>query len=62
LKGATTLTAAEFPPAFLIVAGIAAASAFIFAILPSEAGAELSGRKAVALEPPKPEKPDQRTG
>ena len=60
LKGETTLTAADFPPAFLIVAGIAGASAFIFATLPASAGVELAGRATSRLAPPKP--PDQREG
>jgi EmrB/QacA subfamily drug resistance transporter len=51
-KGHAALTAEDFPPAFAIVAGISAASAFIFARLPATAGTELAARKA--------EKPDAR--
>ena len=43
-KADATITAADFPPAFLIVAAISAASALIFARLPAEAGAELAHR------------------
>jgi EmrB/QacA subfamily drug resistance transporter len=39
-----TLSAPDFPPAFLIVACIAAASALLFAQLPPDAGAELANR------------------
>ena len=39
-----TLTAGDFPPAFLAVAGISALSVFIFSRLPTDAGAELAGR------------------
>jgi MFS family permease len=53
-----TLTAAEFPPAFLIVAGVAAASCFIFARLPRDAGAELANRTPAPTEPAD----DQRAG
>jgi EmrB/QacA subfamily drug resistance transporter len=51
------LTADDFPPAFLIVAGIAAASTFVFARLPANAGAELAARKALPAK-----SPDQREG
>jgi len=43
-KAATTITAADFPPAFLLIAAISAASAAIFARLPTDAGAELAHR------------------
>jgi EmrB/QacA subfamily drug resistance transporter len=39
-----TLTAGDFPPAFLAVAGISGLSVFIFSRLPTDAGAELAGR------------------
>jgi EmrB/QacA subfamily drug resistance transporter len=45
-KGATTITAADFPPAFLLIAVISAVSALIFARLPPDAGAELAHRAA----------------
>jgi EmrB/QacA subfamily drug resistance transporter len=43
-KADTTITAADFPPAFLVIAAISAASAVIFARLPADAGAELAHR------------------
>ncbi|MCF8477033.1 MAG: MFS transporter [Pseudolabrys sp.] len=42
--GHDTLTAGDFAPAFLVVAGISALSVFSFARLPANAGAELAGR------------------
>jgi len=39
-----TITAADFPPAFLLIALISAVSALIFAHLPPDAGAELAHR------------------
>jgi len=44
LKGNTTLGAADFPPAFLVVALISALSAIIFARLEPNAGAEMADR------------------
>ena len=49
-KGAATITAADFPPAFLVIAAISAASVVIFARLPPDAGAELAGRRSEAAE------------
>jgi EmrB/QacA subfamily drug resistance transporter len=43
-KADAAITAADFPPAFLLVAAISAVSAFIFARLPPDAGAELAHR------------------
>jgi hypothetical protein len=43
-KGDATITAADFPPAFLVIAAISAASVVIFARLPPDAGAELAHR------------------
>ncbi len=43
-KAAATITAADFPPAFLLIAAISAISAVIFARLPPDAGAELAHR------------------
>ena len=43
-KDAVTITAADFPPAFLLIALISAVSALIFAQLPPDAGAELAHR------------------
>ena len=45
IKDKTTMTAADFPPAFLVVSLIAASAVFIFMQLAPDAGAELSGRK-----------------
>ena len=43
-KGTGILEASDFPPAFLAVAAISALSVFIFARLPSDAGAEMANR------------------
>ena len=40
---------AEFPPAFIVVAIISAASAYFFWQMPDDAGHEISGRKAVEI-------------
>jgi len=50
-RGASEFTAADFTPAFLIVAAISASSAFVFWRLPADAGAEMSGRVAVKRRP-----------
>jgi EmrB/QacA subfamily drug resistance transporter len=57
-RGQTALSAADFAPAFLVVAAVSAASALIFARLPADAGAEMSGRKPVTAT----ETSDQRIG
>jgi EmrB/QacA subfamily drug resistance transporter len=55
-RGATEFTAADFTPAFLVVAAISGASALWFWRLPADAGAEMSGRV-----PPKVEaEPEQK--
>ncbi len=46
-KHGTAITAADFPPAFLIVGALTATAALIFVRLSPDAGAQLSGRKAV---------------
>ncbi len=43
-KGETVITAADFAPAFVVISVISAMSVFVFARLPADAGAELSGR------------------
>ena len=43
-KGQATISAADFPPGFLLVGLIAACSALIFARLPATAGAEMADR------------------
>ena len=40
------LTASDFGPAFIVVALISASSAIIFALMPSDAGHQVSGRRA----------------
>lgn len=50
LKHATTMTAADFPPAFIVVGLLSASAAFIFMRLPPDAGSELSGRKAAEAD------------
>jgi hypothetical protein len=42
--------AADFPPAFLVVGALSASAALIFTRLAPDAGAELSGRKAVKAD------------
>ena len=49
LRHVSELTAAEFPPAFIVVAIISAASAYFFWQMPDDAGHEISGRKAVEI-------------
>jgi len=56
-KGNNTLQAADFPPAFLVVAAISALSILIFVRLPPEAGAEMADRLPTPAEPS-----DQRAG
>jgi len=51
VKSETTLTAADFPPAFLLVAVISAASILLFARLSAEAGAEMAERKQARVAP-----------
>jgi len=46
LNHAASLSAQDFPPAFLVVAAITATSSLLFFRLPSDAGHEISGRKA----------------
>jgi EmrB/QacA subfamily drug resistance transporter len=48
LQHGATITAAEFPPAFLAVGALTATAALIFVRLSPDAGAQLSGRTAVA--------------
>ena len=43
-RGGDTLIAADFPPAFLIVAAVSALSLLAFRRLPADAGAQMSGR------------------
>src|SRR5271170_120662 len=50
LKHSTTMTAADFPPAFIVVGLLAASAIFIFMQLAPDAGSELSGRKAAEAD------------
>jgi len=56
LQGDATIKAADFPPAFLVVAALSALSVVIFARLPTDAGAELAVGNGV------PASSDQRLG
>jgi hypothetical protein len=58
VKGTAALTAIDFAPAFMVVAAIAASSAIQFALLPRDAGAELTNRTPAPTEP----RDDQRIG
>jgi MFS family permease len=53
-RGGGDLVAADFPPAFLIVASISALSALIFFRLPADAGAEMANRMPIPAETPDP--------
>ena len=44
IKGKTMLEAADFPPAFIVVALISATSILLFSRLPADAGAEMADR------------------
>ncbi len=44
LKNGTTMDAADFPPAFLVVGALTATACLVFLRLPPDAGAELAGR------------------
>jgi len=56
-RGDNVLQAADFPPAFLVVAAVSALSVPIFARLPADAGAELANRL-----PAPPDGPDAKPG
>src|SRR5215510_2678781 len=49
LHHASELSAADFGPAFIVVAVISAASAWFFWQMPDDAGHEISGRKAIEV-------------
>jgi MFS family permease len=51
-KHTATMGVNDFPPAFLVVALLAASAALIFARLPPDAGAELSGRSVAKPDVP----------
>jgi hypothetical protein len=54
LRGATTITAADFQPAWIAVSLISATSAVLFWSMPADAGAEVSRRVVVAEAEQKP--------
>jgi MFS family permease len=66
IKGSTALAADDFVPAFLVVGAVAAASALVFARLPHDAGAEMSGHHRPPVRKVEPiaaaETSDQRMG
>jgi EmrB/QacA subfamily drug resistance transporter len=49
LRHVSELSAADFAPAFIVVAVISAVSAYFFWQMPDDAGHEISGRKAVEI-------------
>jgi EmrB/QacA subfamily drug resistance transporter len=49
IRHAPTMGIADFPPAFLAISVLSAAAALIFMQLPTDAGAELSGRRVVRI-------------
>jgi hypothetical protein len=49
IRHVSELSAAEFAPAFVVVAIISAISAYFFYQMPDDAGHEISGRKAVEI-------------
>jgi EmrB/QacA subfamily drug resistance transporter len=60
-RGHATITAADFQPAYLTIAVIAACGFFVFARLPADAGAELARRTTARTANPT-EATDQRMG
>jgi MFS family permease len=50
VKHTQAMSAADFPPAFLVIGALTAASGLIFRRLPADAGAELSGRVSIRPE------------
>ncbi len=53
-RGDGTLQASDFQPAFLAVAAISVLSLLVFMKLPSDAGAELAGRRSAAAQSSEP--------
>jgi MFS family permease len=60
-RGRDTITAADFQPAYLIIAVIAGCACFVFARMPADAGAELA-RRSTAPAAGATEASDQRMG
>jgi MFS family permease len=52
IRGQTMLTAADFPPAFIVVSLIAASSTFLFATMPPDAGADMAKHRAAKQKEP----------
>ena len=52
MRGAHSIDASDFAIAFWIVAAIASLSALVFLRLPPDAGAEMSGHRAIKNQPP----------
>jgi EmrB/QacA subfamily drug resistance transporter len=52
LRGHAMLSAADFPPAFVVVGLIAASSTFMFATMPPDAGADMAGRRGAKQRQP----------
>ena len=57
MKDQAAIMASDFPPGFLLVGLIAASSAFVFMLLPANAGAEMANRVPPTVAPT-----DPRTG
>jgi len=60
-KGTTAITAADFQPAFIAIGLIAATSAFLFARMPHDAGAEIA-RRSPGPAPGPTEATEQKVG
>jgi EmrB/QacA subfamily drug resistance transporter len=52
IRGQTMLTAADFPPAFIVVSLIAASSTFLFATMPPDAGADMAKHRGAKQKEP----------
>jgi EmrB/QacA subfamily drug resistance transporter len=52
IRGQTMLSAADFPPAFIVVSLIAASSTFLFATMPPDAGADMAKRREAKQKEP----------
>jgi len=52
IRGQTMLSAADFPPAFIVVGLIAASSTFLFATMPPDAGADMAKRRGAKQKEP----------
>ena len=52
MRHATELSAADFGPAFVVVAAVSALSSYYFFRMPADAGHEISGRRMVVISDP----------